>query len=80
MLHIFKHGITEDEVKDVMINPGEDRKGADDSRVAIGKTSSGKYLKVIYVPDPKPDSIFVITAYQLQGKPLSAYKKRRKKK
>jgi hypothetical protein len=34
-------------------------------------------LRVIYVPDPEPDSIFVITAYELRGKPLIAYRRRR---
>jgi hypothetical protein len=31
---------------------------------------------VIYVPDPEPDSVFVITAYELVGKPLKAYRRR----
>jgi hypothetical protein len=26
-------------------------------------------LRVIYVPDPEPNSMFVITAYELTGKP-----------
>jgi hypothetical protein len=30
--------------------------------------------------DPQPDSVFVITAYTLEGKPLTAYKRRRGKK
>jgi hypothetical protein len=54
----------------------EDRPGSEDSRVAIGQTDSGRYLRVIYVRDPKPDSIFVITAYELDGKPLKAYRRR----
>jgi hypothetical protein len=29
-------------------------------------------LRVIYVPDPQPDSYFVITAYELQGKAAMA--------
>ena len=77
--HIYKHNVTEDEVEYVLTNPGEDRKGSQDSRVAIGQTESGRYLKVIYTPETKIDNIFVITAYELTGKPLSAYKKRRKK-
>lgn len=44
---------------------GEDRPGRKGSRVAIGQTRSGRYLRVIYVPDPEPDSVFVITAYEL---------------
>jgi hypothetical protein len=50
------------------------------SRVAIGCTSRGRYLRVIYVPDPEPDSVFVITAYELRGKPLIAYRRRRRRK
>ena len=42
----------------------------------IGSTRGGRYLRVIYVPDPEPDSIFVITAYELTGKPLKAYRRR----
>ncbi|MDY7034270.1 MAG: hypothetical protein SVY10_20490 [Thermodesulfobacteriota bacterium] len=29
------------------------------------QTRGGRYLRVIYVPDPSPDSVFVITAYAL---------------
>jgi len=46
----------------------------------VGQTASGRYLRVVYVPDPEPDSVFVITAYDLAGKPLAAYRRRRKKK
>jgi len=78
--HIYKHGIREGEVKDVLENPGEDRPGREGSRVALGQAESGRYLRVIYVPDPELDSIFVITAYELTGKPLLAYRRRRRKK
>jgi len=77
--HIYRHGVYEDEVEDVLNKPGEDRHGREGSRVAIGQTQAGRYLKVIYVPDPQPDSVFVITAYELQGKPLKAYRRRRKR-
>ena len=46
----------------------------------LGQTFSGRYLKVVYVPDPEPDSVFVITAYELTGKPLAALRRRRRKK
>lgn len=52
----------------------------DDSRVAIGQTSGGRYLRVIYVSNPEPRSVFVITAYELRGKPLVAYRRRRRRK
>ncbi|CAI4032179.1 hypothetical protein DNFV4_02607 [Nitrospira tepida] len=78
--HIYGHQVDEQEVEDVLRRPGEDRPGREGSRVAIGQTRAGRYLRVIYVPDPEPDSVFVITAYQLSGKPLLAYRRRRRKK
>ena len=78
--HIYNHGVTEDEVEDVICRPGEDRSSREDSRVAIGQTRAGRYVRVIYVPDPEPESIFVITAYELRGKPLTAYRRRRRRK
>ena len=65
--HIYNHGVTEDEVESVILRPGEDRRGRDGSRVAIGQTRAGRTLRVVYVPDPEPDSMFVITAYELRG-------------
>ena len=47
--------------------------GRDGSRLAVGMTSGGRYLRVIYIPDPEPASVFVVTAYDLIGKPLSAF-------
>jgi hypothetical protein len=77
--HIYNHGVNEDEVGDVLGRPGEGRLGRDGARVAIGQTSEGRYLRVIYVPDPEPNSVFVITPYELRGKPLTAYRRRRRK-
>jgi len=71
--HIYNHGVTEEEVEEVIRRPGEDRRGREGARVAIGQTRAGRFLRVIYVPDPEPESIFVITAYELRGKPLTAY-------
>ena len=78
--HIYGHSVTEAEVEEVLGNPGEDRPGTDGARIALGRTDAGRYLRVIYVPDPAPDSVFVITAYTLEGNPLTAYKRRRRKK
>ena len=76
--HIYHHGVTEDEVADVLENPGEDRPGREGARVAIGQTRTGRYLRVIYVPET--DGAFAITAYELKGKPLIAYRRRRRRK
>ena len=77
--HIYDHDVDEDEVEEVLLNPGEDRVGRDGSRVAIGQTRAGRYLRVIYLRDPKPNSVFVLTAYELKGKPLAAYRRRQRK-
>jgi hypothetical protein len=74
--HIYNHEVREDEVEDVLCKPGEDRPGKENSRIAIGQTKAGRYLRVIYVPDPEPDSVFVITGDELKGKPLKAYRRR----
>jgi hypothetical protein len=59
--HLYVHDVSEQEVEDVLAKPGEDRPGRDGSRVAFGKTRAGRYLRVIYVSDPAPESVFVIT-------------------
>lgn len=78
--HIYGHDVSEAEVEEVLERPGEDRPGQEGARIAIGRTSSGRYLRVIYTLDEEPNSIFVITAYELRGKPLTAYQRRRRKK
>src|SRR5262245_58746962 len=62
--HIHQHQVIEEEVEDVLARPGEDRPGREGTRVALGQTRSGRHLKVIYVADPEPQSVFVITAYE----------------
>jgi len=78
--HIHNHHGGEDGAIEVMERPGEDRAGREGSRIALGQTAAGRYLRVVYVPDIEPDSVFVITAYEISGKALVAYRKRRGKK
>jgi hypothetical protein len=77
--HILDHGVTEAEVSQVLHRPGEDLPAADGARMALGQTAGGRYMRVIYVPDPEPDSVFVVTAYELRGKPLTAYRRRQRR-
>jgi hypothetical protein len=77
--HIYRHNVLEHEVEEVLGKPVEDRAGSEGSRVAVGQTESGRYLRVIYVADPHPDSAFVITAYDLGPKALKALRRRRRK-
>ncbi len=64
----------------IVISTSEDRPGREGARLAIGRTAAGRYLRVVYVADPEPNSLFVITAYELRGKPLTAYRRRRRRK
>ncbi len=77
--HIYRHQVDEDEVEAILARPAEDRPGREGSRVTIGQTHAGRYLRVIYVPDPEPDSVFVITAYELRSQPLTAFRRRRRR-
>jgi hypothetical protein len=78
--HIYKHDVVEQEVEEVLRRPAESRAGSEGSRIAIGPTAGGRILRVVYVPDPEPRSLFVVTAYDLTGKPLAAYRRRRRRK
>ena len=76
--HIYEHGVSEHEVEDILGRPLQDIRGRDDSRIAVGQTGEGRYLRVIYVPDPVPDSVFVITAHELGPKAKRAIRRRRR--
>ena len=78
--HIYEHGVSEEEVEEVLMQPGEERAGRGDSRIVIGATEAGRILRVVYAQDPAPATLFVITAYDLRGKPLAAYRRRQRRK
>ncbi len=77
--HVESHGVTTGECVQVLESPLQDFAGREDSRVALGHTRGGGYLKVIYSREDD-GSLFVITAYPLVGKPLAALKSRLRKK
>lgn len=77
--HIYEHDVSEAEVEYVLRRPGEDFPGRDGSRQALGQTPTGRYLRVIYVPDAERESVFVVTAFDLRGKPLKAHRRRRRR-
>jgi hypothetical protein len=78
--HIYRHGVDEQDVEDVLRRPLEDRPGREGSRVALGRSQAGRYLRVVYVPDAVPDSVFIITAYPLGPKAMRALRRRRRRK
>src|SRR5439155_2095217 len=73
------HGVTEEEVLQVLRKPGPVYRGDRNSRLKAGQTDAGRYLQVVYSPDPAGDSVFVITAYPLTGKALKAYRRRQRR-
>lgn len=78
--HIYEHAVSEREVEDILSKPLQDIRGRDNSRIAIGLTEAGRYLRVIYVPDAAPDSLFVVSAYELGPKAKRAVRRKRRKK
>jgi hypothetical protein len=44
---------------------------------SLGQTEAGRYLRVIYVPDPTSCSVFVIMAYELGQKARKALRRPR---
>jgi hypothetical protein len=77
--HIYNHGVNEQEVEDVLRLPLEEAKTSRKGRLALGQTRGGRFLKVIYSPDDIGDGIFVVTAYDLKGKALAAFRRRMRK-
>jgi hypothetical protein len=51
--HIYRHEVSESEAEEVLERPAEDRPGTDGTRVALGQTIGGRFLRVIYVSDPE---------------------------
>lgn len=78
--HIYAHGVSEDEVQEVLNRPGLNLRGKGNSRSIMGQTAVGRYLKIVFVPDAGGSSGFVVTAYELRGKALRAYRRARKRK
>src|ERR1043165_4966422 len=78
--HIYGHGVTEEEVKQVLAQPQFKQRSGDNSFSIFGQTSAGRYLKVVFVPDTVGDSGFVVTAFPIRGKGLNAYRRRRREK
>jgi hypothetical protein len=78
--HIFDHGVTEEEVRQVLSQRREEFPGTDRSRACLGRTAAGRYLQVVYVPDVGSDSAFVVTAFDLTPKGKRAFRRRQRRK
>ena len=79
MPHIYRHGVEEYEVEDVLDSDYEDWHSRRGSREANGQTRGGRYLTVVFRSDNESGRIFVITAYDLRSA-LEAYRRRQRRK
>ena len=64
--HIAKHGVTKEEVEEVL----EDPAGIESSRssgrpIAFGETSNGRVIAVVY-EEIDEDTVYPITAYEVE--------------
>ena len=78
--HIYGHGVTQSEVEEAFRGRGEGLRATGNSRRKIRQTLVGRYLQVFYVPDEDSESVFVITAYEPQGKAKKAFRRRQRRK
>jgi uncharacterized DUF497 family protein len=77
--HLAKHNVSEEEAEDVLRRPDDDFPGRDGTRIALGRTNNGRPLQVVYIQEAGSRSLFVITAYELKGKALTAFRRRRRR-
>lgn len=77
--HIHAHHVDESEVLEAFNRPLERIAGRDESIVLVGRTRSGRILKIIYAIAQDGDGIFVITAYDLPEKQWRALQRRLKR-
>jgi hypothetical protein len=77
--HIFDHGVSKEEVRQVIARTGEEFPGRDGSRIRLGQTEAGRYLQVVYVPDDVGDGAFVVTAFDMSPKAKHGYRRRQRR-
>ena len=74
--HIESHGVSEQEAHEVFANPIEDGQAKNGARAIIGRTRGGRIVRLVYVNDPEPESVFVITGMPVRQKALKALRRR----
>lgn len=78
--HIYDHGVQEDEVADILDEPQRLSRGSNRSKIAVGQTRAGRWLMVVFIEDPSPNSYFVISAYTPPANVVRAVRRHGKKK
>jgi uncharacterized DUF497 family protein len=63
--HCAEHGVTKEEVEEVLQNPEDSDVSRSSGRpVVFGHTSTGRHLMVVY-EEADPDTVYPITAYDV---------------
>jgi uncharacterized DUF497 family protein len=63
--HCAEHGISQEEVEEVLLNPTDSDVSESSGRpVVFGDTSTGKHIMVVY-EEIDPDTVYPITAYEV---------------
>ena len=78
--HIHDHHVEAFEVLEALDDSLECISGRGDTTIVIGRTRSGRVLKVIHAPSRDGDGIFVVTAYDLPARQVRALKRRLQRK
>lgn len=77
--YIHRHDVLESEVQAVMAHPGEVLSAFGGARMALGQIErGGRYLRVVFVPDPEFGVAFVLVAFTLRGEVLRACRRRQR--
>jgi len=65
--HIAEHGITKDEVEEVLMEPEcVDVSRSSGRRIAIGEAAGGRVLLVVF-EDIDECTVYPVTAYEIEG-------------
>ena len=66
--HCLQHGVTKDEVADVLQNPTDtDTSDSSGRPIAFGDTSSGRHLMVVY-EEVDAETAYPVTAYDVPAR------------
>jgi hypothetical protein len=76
LAHILSHGVSEEEAREVFAHPVEDGQARNGARAIIGRTRGGRIVRLVYINDPEPESVFVITGMPVRQKALKALRRR----
>jgi uncharacterized DUF497 family protein len=65
--HIAEHGISKEEVEEVLENPdGIETSRSSDRPIAFGETSTGRIIAIVY-EEIDDDTVYPVTTYEVEA-------------